>query len=304
MFHKSSSPAPALTLNGVTTHPPPLNPTPTHTQPSSSTLPPTSLTPAQHKFCLSTLRNLKKSKDVQPFLPPVDIMAMNIPDYPKLITQPMDFKTIEEKLANSIPRKDVPKPDEPRYLSVDQFITDVRLVFSNCVKFNGSDHMISMMGMRSEELFNKSIKNLLPPEEPKPIPVKKAPPPPPPPAPTTVTRNRAPCRPSMATPVISTYADDSKKSRKPRAAKNIAEKARQQPTPAASSSNKPTEAPTTNVSATVLGDDGVLTFEQKDLFTKGVQNLNGQKLERVIQIIHNTILKVWSPSRVVLVASY
>ena len=244
MFNKSSAPAPASTLNGVSTHPPPVHPTPTHTQPSTSTLPPASLSPAQHKFCLSTLRNLKKSKDARPFLFPVDVVAMNIPEYPKLITQPMDFKTIEEKLANSVPGKDVPKPDQPRYLSADQFIADVRLVFSNCVKFNGSDHMISMMGRRLEELFDKSIKNLPPPEEPKPVPVKKAPPPPPAPVPTAVTKNRAPRRPSTSTPVIRRndsvsaggsrpkreihpppskdlpYADASKKSRKPRAAKD------------------------------------------------------------------------------------
>jgi hypothetical protein len=247
VFKKNTTPpphpAPAPTLNGITTHPPPANPTPTHTQPSTSTLPPASLTQAQHKFCLSTLRNLKKSKDARPFLFPVDVVAMNIPHYPEIITHPMDFKTIEEKLENSVLGKEVPKPDQPRYLSADQFIADVRLVFSNCVKFNGPEHMISLMGRRLEELFDKSIKNLPPPEEAKPPPVKKAPPPPAP-APTAVAKNRAPRRPSTSTPVIRRndsssaggsrpkreihpppskdlpYADVSKKSRKARAAKD------------------------------------------------------------------------------------
>ena len=169
---------------------------------------------------------------------------MNIPHYPEIITHPMDFKSIEEKLENSVLGKEIPKPDQPRYLSADQFIADVRLVFSNCVKFNGPEHTISLMGRRLEELFDKSIKNLPPPEEAKPPPVKKAPPPPPAPTPTVVAKNRAPRRPSTSTPVIRRndsvsaggsrpkreihpppskdlpYADVSKKSRKARAAKD------------------------------------------------------------------------------------
>lgn len=240
------APAPTTNMNGVTNHPPPANPTPTHTQPSSSNLPlASSLTTSQHKFLTSTLKNLKRSRDARPFLFPVDIVTMNIPHYPEIVTHPMDFKTIEEKLENSVPGKEVPKPDQPRYLSADQFIADVRLVFSNCVKFNGPEHQISMMGRRLEELFDKSIKNLPPPEEAKPAPVKKAPPPPPPPAPVTApVKPRVPRRPSTSTPVIrrndSTsaggsrpkreihpppskdlpYADVSKKSRKARAAKD------------------------------------------------------------------------------------
>ena len=101
---------------------------------------------------------------------------MNIPHYPKIVTHPMDFKTIEEKLDNSVLGKEVPKPDQPRYLSADQFIADVWLVFLNCVKFNGAEHTISLMGRRLEELFYKSIKNLPPPEVINPAPVKKAPP--------------------------------------------------------------------------------------------------------------------------------
>jgi bromodomain-containing factor 1 len=175
---------------------------------------------------------------------PVDVVAMNIPHYPEIITHAMDFKTIEEKLENSFPGKDIPKPNQPRYFSADQFIADVRLVFSNCVKFNGPEHTISLMGRRLEELFDKSIKNLPPPEEAKPPPVKKAPPPPPAPTPTAVTKNRAPRRTSTSTPVIRRndsvsaggsrpkreihpppskdlpYTDVTKKSRKARAAKD------------------------------------------------------------------------------------
>lgn len=248
MFIKNPTPppAPAPTLNGTTAHLP-ANPTPTHTQPSTSNSSGNaSLTQAQHKFCISTLRNLKKSKDARPFLYPVDIVAMNIPHYPEIITHPMDFSTIEDKLNSSSPTKPDPNPGKPRYQTADQFIADVRLIFSNCIKFNGPEHAISLMGRRLEELFDKSIKNIPPPEEAKPVPVKKAPPPVPAPPPITTApaKQRVPRRPSTSTPVIRRnepvsaggnrpkreihpppskdlpYADVPKKSRKARAAKD------------------------------------------------------------------------------------
>jgi hypothetical protein len=254
MFNKnptsSPAPAPAPILNGTTAHPP-ANPTPIHAQPgaiSTSTLAGSpSLSAAQYKFCMSTLKNLKKSKDARPFLVPVDIVTMNIPHYPEIVTHPMDFSTIEVKLNSSNPTKPDLNPENPRYQTTDQFIADVRLVFANCVKFNGPDHAISQMGRRVEELFDRSIKNIPPPEEAKPAPVKKAPvpaPPAPTPAASAPVKQRAPRRPSTSTPVIRRnesisaggsrpkreihpppskdlpYADAPKKSRKARAAKD------------------------------------------------------------------------------------
>lgn len=81
-------------------------------------------------------------------------------------------------------------------------------------------------------------------------------------------------------------------------------KARQQPMPAASSSSKPPKAaassskkaPTTKKSskksAAVPGDDDVLTFEQKKDLSEAIQTLDGQKLERVIQIIHEGVPEI------------
>jgi bromodomain-containing factor 1 len=122
-------------------------------------------TQAQFKFCLSALRQVKKSKDAKPFIYPVDFVAMNIPHYPSIITHPMDFSTIERKLNASNPAKPDPNPDVPLYNSAEEFIADVRLIFSNCVTFNGPEHQITMMGRRVEELFDKSLKNLPGPEE-------------------------------------------------------------------------------------------------------------------------------------------
>ena len=100
MFNKNPTPPPAYApiparpaVNGVLT-----SPTPTHTQPSISTLTTAaSLTTTQYKFCVSTLRYLKKAEDAQPFLAPIDIAPVNVPHYPEIISQHMDFSTIESK---------------------------------------------------------------------------------------------------------------------------------------------------------------------------------------------------------------
>lgn len=74
----------------------------------------------------------------------------------------MDFSTIERKLASSNPQKPDPNPENPRYHNADEFIADVRLIFQNCVAFNGPDHAITAMGKRVEEIFDKQIKQLPP----------------------------------------------------------------------------------------------------------------------------------------------
>ncbi|KAI0005490.1 Bromodomain-containing protein [Russula compacta] len=163
-------------------------------------LPPSTLSVSQHKFALSTIRTLKKMKDATPFRSPVDPEALKIPHYLQIIKHPMDFSTIERKLLASNPVKPDPSPANPRYISADEFIADVRLIFSNCVTFNGPEHIVTQQGKRVEAVFDKQIKQLPPPEEPKPVVIKKPatpPPPPPPPVP-----KKAPRRPSTSVPVI------------------------------------------------------------------------------------------------------
>ncbi|KAJ1892529.1 hypothetical protein LPJ66_006294, partial [Kickxella alabastrina] len=56
------------------------------------------MTKEQHKYCTAMIRALKRHRDAGPFLNPVDIVALNIPDYPTIVTFPMDLGTIEKKL--------------------------------------------------------------------------------------------------------------------------------------------------------------------------------------------------------------
>ncbi|KAG2057138.1 Bromodomain-containing protein [Suillus hirtellus] len=162
------------------------------------------LSPVQHRFCLSTIRSLKKLKDASAFVHPVDPVALNIPHYPTIIKTPMDLSTIERKLMSSNPAKPETNPNIPRYYSAEEFVSDVRLVFSNCITFNGPDHVIAQAGKHVEAVFDKQIKQLPPPAEPKPPIVKKVatPPPPPPPAPPKKAAAAPVRRPSTSVPVI------------------------------------------------------------------------------------------------------
>ena len=122
------------------------------------------LSVAQHRFCMSTIRSLKKMKASVPFLKPVDPVALNIPHYPDVIKHPMDFSTVERKLASSNPAKPDPNPANPCYYSADEFAADVRLIFSNCATFNGPEHVVTGMSRQVEEVFDKQMKNLPPAE--------------------------------------------------------------------------------------------------------------------------------------------
>ena len=160
-------------------------------------------------------------KDAGPFLRPVDPIALNIPHYPQIIKNPMDFSTIERKLTFSNPAKPDPNLQNPRYHSADEFISDVRLIFQNCLTFNGPDHAVSVMGKHIEEVFDKQIKQMPPTAEvnrppsrlimlndvpkPKPLPKKPAsppPPPPPPPQPVAPVKKAPARRASNSVPVI------------------------------------------------------------------------------------------------------
>lgn len=61
------------------------------------------------------------------FLEPIDIEALKIPHYPKIVSKPMDFSTIKTKLTLNA------------YDSETDFYDDMCLVFDNCMLFNGRE---------------------------------------------------------------------------------------------------------------------------------------------------------------------
>ncbi|KAF9535567.1 Bromodomain-containing protein [Crepidotus variabilis] len=206
----------ASTAHSASPPPPSASPAPTAPSmmpPATASSSSTTYTPvsgddfplAQWRFCLSTVKNLKKQKDSGPFQLPVDPVALNIPHYPSIIKTPMDLATVERKLHSSNYQKPDTNPNNPRYYNVQEFITDVHLIFSNALTFNGPDHVVTGMGKRLREIFDKQIKNIPAVEAPpKPVVKKPATPPPPPPPAPVVPPKKAPVarRPSTSVPVI------------------------------------------------------------------------------------------------------
>lgn len=92
------------------------------------------------------LRELTNKKHVAlnyVFLAPVDPIAMGIPQYLQIISNPMDLSTIKKKL------------DLGDYSNGDEFEDDVRLMFNNCYTFNRPEDDVYQLGKRLEGIFDE-----------------------------------------------------------------------------------------------------------------------------------------------------
>jgi bromodomain-containing factor 1 len=106
------------------------------------------MTTVQHKFLLSNLRKAKKVKSAEWFLKPVDPVALNIPTYPTIITQPMDLGTLEQKLKDDV------------YATANDFMADFELIVSNSITFNGPTHPVSYAAMNFKAYFVKIMNGI------------------------------------------------------------------------------------------------------------------------------------------------
>jgi len=116
------------------------------------------------KFCETVIAELHKKKYASfsyAFLYPVDPVALNIPNYLRVIKKPMDFGTIQQNLKNG------------HYQSAKECFADCKLVFANCYKFNPETDEVYKMGKMLEEVFDQEwakkdawIQQNMPPSEP------------------------------------------------------------------------------------------------------------------------------------------
>ncbi|XP_037914073.1 homeotic protein female sterile-like isoform X4 [Hermetia illucens] len=107
------------------------------------------------KSCNEILKELfskKHSGYAWPFYKPVDAELLGLHDYHDIIKKPMDLGTVKRKMDNR------------EYKTAQEFASDVRLIFTNCYKYNPSDHDVVAMGRKLQDVFEMRYANI--PDEP------------------------------------------------------------------------------------------------------------------------------------------
>ena len=98
----------------------------------------------QLKYCNNILKELlsQKYKDLNwPFRQPVDPVVLGLPDYYEIVKEPIDLGTIRKKMDNR------------EYNNGLVFANDVRLVFSNCYKYNPPDNQVVQLAHKLQDIF-------------------------------------------------------------------------------------------------------------------------------------------------------
>ncbi|KAG9354543.1 hypothetical protein JZ751_001254 [Albula glossodonta] len=107
------------------------------------------------RYCDSILKEMLSKKHAAyawPFYKPVDAEALELHDYHDIIKHPMDLSTVKKKM------------DEREYQDAQSFAADVRLMFSNCYKYNPPDHEVVAMARKLQDVFEMRFAKM--PDEP------------------------------------------------------------------------------------------------------------------------------------------
>ncbi|XP_076823146.1 bromodomain-containing protein 3-like isoform X1 [Clavelina lepadiformis] len=110
----------------------------------------------QMKYCNNILKDFFSKKHASfswPFYKQVDAELLGLHDYYDMIKQPMDLGTMRKKM------------DAREYLSPDEFAYDIRLIVTNCLKYNPPDHDVVAMAKKLSEVFETKFAKM--PDEPK-----------------------------------------------------------------------------------------------------------------------------------------
>ncbi|MFT7817639.1 bromodomain-containing protein 3-like [Arapaima gigas] len=117
------------------------------------------------KYCDSILKEMLSKKHAAyawPFYKPVDAEALELHDYHEIIKHPMDLSTVKKKM------------DGREYPDAQSFAADVRLMFSNCYKYNPPDHEVVAMARKLQDVFEMRFAKM--PDEPAELSPSSAPP--------------------------------------------------------------------------------------------------------------------------------
>ncbi|XP_041957296.1 bromodomain-containing protein 3b isoform X7 [Alosa sapidissima] len=109
----------------------------------------------QLKHCDGILREMLSKKHAAyawPFYKPVDAEALELHDYHDIIKQPMDLSSVKKRM------------DGREYVDAQSFAADIRLMFSNCYKYNPPDHEVVAMARKLQDVFEMRFAKM--PDEP------------------------------------------------------------------------------------------------------------------------------------------
>uniref|UniRef100_M4AAR7 Bromodomain-containing protein 2 n=1 Tax=Xiphophorus maculatus TaxID=8083 RepID=M4AAR7_XIPMA len=107
--------------------------------------------PEQLRYCNNILKEMLSKRHYAyawPFYTPVDAVALGLHDYHDIIKQPMDLSTIKKKM------------DQQEYGGAKEFAADVRLMFSNCYRYNPPSHDVVYMAKKLQEVFEARYMNI------------------------------------------------------------------------------------------------------------------------------------------------
>ncbi|KAJ8792392.1 hypothetical protein J1605_019611 [Eschrichtius robustus] len=107
------------------------------------------------RHCDSILKEMLSKKHAAyawPFYKPVDAEALELHDYHDIIKHPMDLSTVKKKM------------DSREYPDAQGFAADIRLMFSNCYKYNPPDHEVVAMARKLQDVFEMRFAKM--PDEP------------------------------------------------------------------------------------------------------------------------------------------
>ena len=95
---------------------------------------------------------IEKDQKAEEFLKPVDYIGLNLLDYPKIISHPMDLGTVKKNLENG------------EYDTFQDLMSDINLIWRNCRTYNipGSEivKMANHCDKRMKSLIDKQFKNM------------------------------------------------------------------------------------------------------------------------------------------------
>lgn len=105
-----------------------------------------------HFLSKTVMKMVWKHQYSWPFQQPVDASKLNLPDYHKIIKQPMDLGTIKKRLENNY------------YWKAQEAIDDFQTIFDNCYIYNKPGEDVVVMAQALEKVFKAKL-TTMPKEE-------------------------------------------------------------------------------------------------------------------------------------------